>query len=165
MNNKYKYKISIIIVNYNVEYFLDQCLDSVTKGIQNLSAEVFVVDNCSVDGSVEMVKLKYPDFRLIENKDNVGFSKANNQAIEIAQGEYILLLNPDTVVEEDTFFKTVQFMDKHPDSGGLGVRMIDGKGVFLPESKRGLPTPAVAFYKFSGFLHCFQNQKNLDNTI
>ncbi|MCH2230216.1 MAG: glycosyltransferase family 2 protein [Crocinitomicaceae bacterium] len=159
MNNKYKYKISIIIVNYNVEYFLDQCLDSVTKGIQNLSAEVFVVDNCSVDGSVEMVKSKYPDFRLIENKDNIGFSKANNQAIEIAQGEYILLLNPDTVVQEDTFLKTVQFMDKHADSGGLGVRMVDGKGVFLPESKRGLPTPIVAFYKIFGLSALFPKSK------
>ena len=161
MNNKYKYKISIIIVNYNVEYFLDQCLDSVTKGIQNLSAEVFVVDNCSVDGSVEMVKSKYPDFRLIENKDNIGFSKANNQAIEIAQGEYILLLNPDTVVQEDTFLKTVQFMDKHADSGGLGVRMVDGKGVFLPESKRGLPTPIVAFYKIFGLSALFPKSTSI----
>ena len=159
MTNSYKYKISIIIVNYNVEYFLDQCLDSVRKGIQNISAEVFIVDNCSVDGSIEMVKKKYPEFTLIENKDNVGFSKANNQAIEISQGQYILLLNPDTVVEEDTFKKTVEFMDARPESGGLGIRMIDGKGKFLPESKRGLPTPMVAFYKIFGLSALFPKSK------
>lgn len=159
MNSNYKYKLSVIIVNYNVEYFLDQCLDSVRKGIQNISTEVFIVDNCSVDGSIEMVKNKYPEFTLIENKDNVGFSKANNQAIQISNGEYVLLLNPDTVVEEDTFRKTVEFMDERPDSGGLGVRMIDGKGVFLPESKRGLPTPLVAFYKIFGLSSLFPKSK------
>lgn len=159
MKSEYKYKISVIIVNYNVEYFLDQCLDSVRKGIKNIDAEVFIVDNCSVDGSIEMVKSKYPEFHLIENKDNVGFSKANNQAMEISQGEYCLLLNPDTVVEEDTFLKTVEFMDAHQDSGGLGVRMIDGKGVFLPESKRGLPTPLVAFYKIFGLSALFPKSK------
>src|SRR5699024_6814541 len=140
-------RISVIIVNYNVEYFLEQCLNSVFTALKTIEGEVFVVDNNSIDGSVEMIKKHYPDVRLIENKNNLGFSKANNQAIEIAQGEYILLLNPDTVVEEDTFQQCIAFMDKHPKAGGLGVRMIDGKGKFLPESKRGLPTPAVAFYK------------------
>ncbi|MDG1147321.1 MAG: glycosyltransferase [Crocinitomicaceae bacterium] len=159
MDSNLKYKISIVIVNYNVEYFLDQCLDSVRKGIKDISAEVFIVDNCSVDGSIEMVKSKYPEFTLIENKDNVGFSRANNQAIRQASGEYILLLNPDTVVEEDTFSKTVRFMDERPDSGGLGVRMIDGKGIFLPESKRGLPTPLVAFYKIFGLSSLFPKSK------
>jgi len=138
---------------------LDQCLDSVRKGIKDLSAEVFIVDNCSVDGSIEMVKAKYPEFHLIENKDNVGFSKANNQAIDISNGQYVLLLNPDTVVEEDTFSKTLGFMDEQIDSGGLGVRMIDGKGLFLPESKRGLPTPLVAFYKIFGLSSVFPKSK------
>ena len=99
MPSQYKYKISVIIVNYNVEFFLEQCLNSVKKALENVSGEVFVVDNNSIDGSVEMVRLKFPEINLISNKDNRGFSKANNQAIEISQGEYILLLNPDTVVE------------------------------------------------------------------
>lgn len=153
------YKLSIIIVNYNVEYFLDQCLDSVVKAIEHVSAEVIIVDNNSVDGSLLMLKNKYPQFKLIANQFNGGFSKANNQAIHVAQGEYVLLLNPDTVVEEDTFSKTIAFMDEHPNAGGLGVRMIDGKGRFLPESKRGLPTPMVAFYKIFGLSSLFPKSK------
>ncbi len=92
-------KLSIIIVNYNVEYFLEQCVNSVLKALSEIKGEIIVVDNCSIDGSVEMVKNKFPEVNLIENKENTGFAKANNQAIEIASGEYILLLNPDTVVE------------------------------------------------------------------
>ena len=159
MRPDFKYKISVIVVNYNVEFFLEQCLNSVKKALENVSGEVFVVDNNSIDGSVEMVRLKFPEINLIANKDNRGFSKANNQAIEISQGEYILLLNPDTVVEEDTFSKVISFMDNHPDAGGLGVRMLDGKGVFLPESKRGLPTPTVAFYKIFGLSKLFPKSK------
>lgn len=109
-----------------------------------------------------MVKLKFPQVILIENKVNVGFSKANNQAMKLAKGEYILLLNPDTVVEESTFEKTVDFMDQHDDAGGLGVYMIDGKGNFLPESKRGLPTPWVAFYKIFGLSKLFPNSKKFN---
>lgn len=157
--NKTSLRISVIIVNYNVEYFLEQCLNSVFDALKNVEGEVFVVDNNSIDGSVEMVKEKFPEAHLIGNKDNVGFSKANNQAMRIANGEYVLLLNPDTVVEEDTFQKCVDFMDAHPQGGGLGVRMIDGKGQFLPESKRGLPTPAVAFYKIFGFSRLFPKNK------
>lgn len=159
MEPKFTYKLSVIIVNYNVEYFLEQCLNSVKTALTNVSGEVFVVDNNSIDQSVEMVKTKFPEYHLIANKDNRGFSKANNQAMEICQGEYILLLNPDTVVEEDTFEKVVAFMDAHPDAGGLGVRMLDGKGKFLPESKRGLPTPKVAFYKIFGFSRLFPKSK------
>jgi GT2 family glycosyltransferase len=123
--------------------------------MKDVSCELFVVDNNSIDGSLDMVRTKFPDVQLIANKDNVGFSKANNQAMRIAKGEYVLLLNPDTVVEEDTFKKVVDFMDKTPEAGGLGVRMLDGKGKFLPESKRGLPTPAVAFYKIFGISKLF----------
>ncbi|MBL7941568.1 MAG: glycosyltransferase, partial [Flavobacteriales bacterium] len=125
------------------------------RAVKGLEAEIFVVDNNSVDGSVAMVKEKFPSVTLIENKENTGFSKANNQAMRVAQGEYMLLLNPDTVVEDDTFSKVIRFMDQHPDAGGLGVRMVDGKGKFLPESKRGLPTPATAFYKISGISKLF----------
>lgn len=148
-------KLSIIIVNYNVKYFLEQCLYSVRKASNHLDMEVIVVDNNSVDGSNEMLRDKFPEVKLIENTVNTGFSVANNQGIRIAQGEYILLLNPDTVVQEDTFEKICRFMDEHPDAGGLGVKMIDGKGNFLPESKRGLPTPMVAFYKIFGLARIF----------
>jgi GT2 family glycosyltransferase len=157
--NNFPFKISVIIVNYNVEYFLEQCLNSVFKALENISGEVFVVDNNSIDGSVEMVRQKFPQAILIANKDNRGFSKANNQAMAIAKGEYQLLLNPDTVVEEDTLLKVVQFMDENPQAGGLGVRMLDGKGNFLPESKRGLPTPTVAFYKIFGLAAIFPKSK------
>ncbi len=152
-------KLSIIIVNYNVKFFLEQALLSVEKATRTLSAEVFVVDNNSVDGSVEMLKEKFPNVRLIANKDNTGFSKANNQAIKISTGEYVLLLNPDTVVEEDTFEKVIRFMDSTPDAGGLGVKMLDGTGKFLPESKRGLPTPMVAFHKIFGLSALFPSSK------
>jgi len=155
-------KLSIIIVNYNVRYFLEQALLSVEQATKNLTTEVFVVDNNSVDDSVEMIKKKFPAVQLIANTDNPGFSKANNQAIRIAKGEYILLLNPDTVVEEDTFDKCVAFMDKTPDAGGLGVKMIDGAGNFLPESKRGLPTPTVAFYKAFGLSKIFPKSKTFN---
>jgi GT2 family glycosyltransferase len=156
-------QLSVIIVNYNVEHFLEQCLLSVRSACQGLEAEVFVVDNQSVDGSCAMVRERFPDVNLIENQDNVGFSKANNQAIHLAQGRYILLLNPDTVVEEDTFTKVVEFMDAHPNAGGLGVRMVDGKGRFLPESKRGLPTPWVAFCKISGIYRVFKSTKRFNH--
>lgn len=152
-------KLSVIIVNYNVKYFLEQCLLSVQKASKNMAVEVFVVDNNSVDGSCDMVREKFPEVKLIENKINTGFSRANNQAIQQSNGEYVLLLNPDTVVEEDTFNKVVSFMDAHPDAGGLGVHMIDGKGNYLPESKRGLPTPAVAFYKIFGLSALFPKSK------
>lgn len=148
-------KLSIVIVNYNVKYFLEHCLHAVYKAIHGLETEVFVVDNNSVDGSVEMVLAKFPWVRLVANRDNVGFSKANNQAIKMSSGEYVLLLNPDTVVEEDTFHKIVEYMENHPEAGGLGVKMVDGKGNFLPESKRGLPTPGVAFYKIFGLSKLF----------
>ncbi len=152
-------KLSVVIVNYNVQHFLEQCLYSVRKATKSIACEIWVVDNNSVDGSLEMLKEKFPEVKLIENKKNVGFSAANNQAIKQATGEYILLLNPDTVVEEETFTKTIAFMDSHPDAGALGVKMIDGTGHFLPESKRALPTPEVAFYKIFGLAYLFPKSK------
>ncbi len=152
-------KLSVIIVNYNVEAFLEQCLRSVIKALERTNGEVIVVDNASVDGSVEMVRKEFPAVHLIANQENLGFSKANDQAIEVAKGEYVLLLNPDTVVEEDSFEKVIAFMDEHPDAGGVGVKMLDGKGRFLPESKRALPTPEVAFYKIFGLSALFPRSK------
>lgn len=148
----YSMKLSIVIVSYNVKHFLDQCLYSVQTAIKSIDAEVFVVDNLSGDGSCEMVREKYSWVNLIENKKNTGFAVANNQAIRLSQGEYVLLLNPDTLVQEQTFHRCIAFMDSHPNAGALGIKMIDGKGNYLPESKRGLPTPAVAFYKISGLI-------------
>jgi O-antigen biosynthesis protein len=152
-------KLSVILVNYNVKYFLEQALLSVRKASANLSVEVFVVDNNSVDGSVAMVAEKFPEVKLIANTVNTGFSRANNQAMLLAQGQYVLLLNPDTIVQEDTFEKVTAFMDQHPEAGGLGVKMIDGSGRFLPESKRGLPSPAVAFYKIFGLSALFPRSR------
>ena len=152
-------QLSVIIVNYNVKHFLLQCLQSVYAAVNDLEMEVFVVDNVSKDGSVEAVRAAFPHVKLIANTENVGFSKANNQAIAQATGEYILILNPDTVVAEDTFVKCIAHMLSFKDTGCLGVHMIDGKGVFLPESKRGLPTPEVAFYKMFGFSSLFPKSK------
>jgi O-antigen biosynthesis protein len=151
--------LSVIIVNYNVQAMLEQTLLSVYKAIGDLKVEVIVVDNHSADDSCGMVKDKFREVLLIENKDNVGFSKANNQGILIAKGKNILLLNPDTVLSEDSLYKTNNYLNNHKDVGALGVRMIDGRGVFLPESKRGLPTPTVAFYKMSGLAKIFPNSK------
>lgn len=159
-------RLSVIIVNYNVKHFLEQCLLSVraaitasSQGGKGIDAEVFVVDNNSVDGSQDMLRQKFPDVILIDSKVNLGFSAGNNLAMRKAEGEYILLLNPDTVVEETTFHKCLEFMDAHPDAGALGVQMIDGEGRFLPESKRGLPTPWVAFYKIFGLSRLFPKSK------
>jgi len=152
-------KLSVIIVNYNVKYFIEQCLHSVLKAIKNIEAEVIVVDNNSVDSSCVMIPERFPSVKLIKNNANFGFSKANNQGIKQSTGEYILLLNPDTIVQEDSFIKCIGFLDQHPEAGALGVKMIDGKGNFLPESKRALPTPLVAFYKIFGFSAFFPKSK------
>jgi O-antigen biosynthesis protein len=150
-----KYDLSVVIVNYNVVFFLEQCLNSVFAASKNLNVQVFVVDNNSVDGSINMLKENFSSVILIENKENVGFSKANNQGIKRANSPYVILLNPDTVIEEDTFDKCIDFMNSNADCGGLGLRMLDGKGNFLPESKRGFPSPSVAFYKIFGLSYLF----------
>ena len=152
--------LSVIIVSYNVRYYLDQCIQSVWEAAEDLSIEVIVVDNQSSDDSVSYIQEKYKDqVILIANTVNTGFSKANNQGIDISQGRYVLLLNPDTIVSEETFKTCINFMDAHPDAGALGVKMIDGTGTFLPESKRSLPTPWVSFYKIFGLASLFPNNK------
>jgi len=157
-------RLSIIIVNYNVKYFLEQALHSVQNAMLNVAGkvEVFVVDNNSEDESVSLIKEKFNWVQLIENTKNVGFSKANNQAITVAKGDYILLLNPDTVIEEETLSKVLAFMNEHTQAGALGVKMIDGAGNFLPESKRGLPTPFVAFCKIFGLSTLFPKSKKFN---
>ena len=140
-------ELSIIIVSYNVKEYLRNCLYSVKRAAEGIEHKVFVVDNNSKDGSPEMVRTEFPGVTLIANSTNRGFSFANNQAVRISSGEYILLLNPDTITGEDTLVKCLKFMEEHPDAGILGVKMVNGEGVFLPESKRALPTPATAFFK------------------
>ena len=143
-------KLSVIIVSYNVKYFLSACLQSVYEAAKDIESEVIVVDNNSSDGSVNMLRQHFPGVKIIANDFNAGFSKANNQALTIAGGQYFLLLNPDTIVEEDCFSKCLAYMDDHPLAGGMGVKMVDGSGRFLPESKRGLPTPYVSLFKNLG---------------
>ncbi len=148
-------QLSIVIVSYNVRYFLEQCLLSVERATAGMETETWVVDNNSADDSVELVRRRFPWVRVIANAHNPGFSIANNQALRQCSGKYQLLLNPDTLVEEDTFRRCFEFSEAHPELGGLGVRMIDGSGRFLPESKRGLPTPWVAFTKAFGLARIF----------
>ena len=154
--------ISVVIVNYNVRHFLHQTLQSVERAKEGLHIETWVVDNNSVDDSVAMVKEDFPQVKLIENKDNPGFSIANNQAIKQCQGKYVLLLNPDTVLQEDTLKVCMDFMDKHEDCGAVGAKMIDGGGNFLPESKRGFPSPWVSFCKATGLSTIFSKSKTFN---
>lgn len=137
------------------------CLLSVREAMKNIDAEVFVVDNQSSDDSCAMVRQEFPEVKLIANKDNVGFAKANNQAIKRSKGQYVLLLNPDTIVGEDCFKKLIAFMDVHPEAGGLGLYMADGGGNYLPESKRGFPTPWRAACKLFGLTGFFPSSKAL----
>jgi len=143
-------QLSVIILNYNVRYFLELCLLSVQRAIQNLDAEIIVVDNNSLDDSCQMVKKIFPNVILIENKENEGFPKGNNRGVKLARGQYICILNPDTVVAEDTFLKILNTKNGPLNTGIIGCKLIDGAGNFLPESKRGVPTPWVAFTKIFG---------------
>jgi GT2 family glycosyltransferase len=147
---KYNKQLSIVIVNYNVYYFLDLCLKSVQKACSEINAEIIVVDNASSDNSCKLVSKNFPEVQLICNKENVGFSKANNQGVEIASGEFVLILNPDTVVGENTFLELLQFSKKVSDLGAAGVQLVDGTGTYLPESKRGIPTLKASFNRFLG---------------
>lgn len=148
-------QLSVIILNYNVRYFLEQCVLSVEKALQNIDGEIIVVDNFSQDDSCQMIKQRFPGVKLIENKVNFGFPKGNNIGVAEAKGEYICILNPDTVVAEDTFEKVLQFAQTKTDLGIVGCKLIDGTGNFLPECKRGVPTPWVALTKIFGLYKFF----------
>ncbi len=156
------FDISVIIVNYNVKHFLNQCLQSVLRASKELQVEIIVVDNNSVDGSEAMVKKEFPTVRFIAKKSNDGFSVANNEGIRLSAGKYTLLLNPDTIVQEDTLISCFNFMESHPNAGALGVKMIDGAGKFLPESKRGFPNLWTSFCKLSGLSSLFKKSKRLN---
>ena len=143
-------KICIVIVSYNVCQLLDECLQSVKRALQGIDGEIYVVDNLSTDGTVETLQPRHPNVHFIANKQNVGFACANNQAIRCTDSEYVLLLNPDTVVYENTLRGVLDFMDQHPEAGGAGVRMLTREGKPAPESRRAIPTPWVAMLKMLG---------------
>ena len=148
-------RLSVIIVNYNVKHYLWQCLDSVQRAARGLDVETWVVDNASTDGSIDFLRLQFPDVHYVENTENVGFARANNQAIRESTGELVLLLNPDTFIAEDTLQHCIQFFEQHPQAGALGIHMVNRDGSFARESRRGLPTPATSFYKVLGLNRLF----------
>lgn len=152
-------QLSVIILNYNVRYFLEQCVLSVQEALSGIEGEIIVVDNNSDDDSCDMMKTRFPDVTLIENKENSGFPKGNNIGVALARGKYVCILNPDTVVAEDTFVKILAFAEKQKNLGIVGCKLIDGTGNFLPESKRGIPTPWVSFTKIFGLYKIFPNQR------
>ncbi|MCM1108032.1 MAG: glycosyltransferase family 2 protein [Clostridium sp.] len=152
-------KLSIVIVNYNVKYYLEQCLYSVRRAMEGVDCEVWMVDNASTDGSVAYIRERFPEVKCISNMENAGFSRANNQAIRCSQGEYVLLLNPDTILGEHTLHECLNFMDAHPEAGGCGVGMLKADGGFAWESRRGLPTPFTSFCKMSGLCALFPRSR------
>jgi GT2 family glycosyltransferase len=144
--------LSIIIVNYNVKHLLEQCLLSVQKAIAGISAEVIVIDNASTDDSMDYLAPLFPWVKFTWNNENAGYARANNMGLKEAAGNYILFLNPDTILKEDTLQKSIAFMNADPRAGALGIKMYNGEGIYLPESKRGFPSP---FYKLSGITALF----------
>ena len=152
-------KLTIIIVSYNVRQYIDQCLQSVYKALRDIDAEIIVVDNQSVDDTVSYIKANYPQVRVIESGGNVGFACANNMGIRQSESEYVLLLNPDTVVAENTLREVVNFMDAHETVGGAGVQMLNADGTRAMESRRGRPTPLVSFYKMCGLADLFPRSR------
>ena len=154
-------KLSVIIVNFNVKYYVEQCLNSLNRALQGIDSEIFVVDNHSKDDSVGYITHRFRNVTVIDCNHNLGFARANNIAIRCSEGEYVLLLNPDTIVCEDTIEKCLAFMDTHPKAGGAGVLMFNPDGTYAPESRRGLPTPLTSFYKMSGLCSRFPNSRTL----
>ena len=148
-------ELTVVIVNYRVKYLLEQTLRAVEQAIGNMSCEIVVVDNLSGDDSIEFSRQRHPQVTFIENKDNVGFARANNQAIMQAHGEFTLILNPDTIITPQCLQEGIAWMRSHPKCGAIGARMMDADGVFLPESKRAFPTPWVSFCKIFGLSKLF----------
>ena len=143
-------RLSVVIVSYQVKDLLHQCLCSVERAIDGIDADILVVDNASTDGTVDMVRQWHPSVKLIASQENLGFGKANNLAVSQSDSEHILFLNPDTVLPEDNLTEALAVMDADTGIGSMGCRMIDGAGEFLPESKRGMPTPMIALYRLIG---------------
>lgn len=161
INNKMD--LSVIIVSYNVSDLLRNCLRSVYKACENIDSEIFVIDNNSSDDSYSMIRREYPGIILISNPVNAGYAAANNQALRIARGKYALLLNPDTLVNMNSFALCINFMNSHIDAGALGVKMTDGAGLYLPESKRTLPSLSSTFSKSFGLSRLFPDSKKFNS--
>ena len=153
--------LSVIIVNYNVKYFLEQCLCSVQKAIAGMQAEVIVIDNNSTDESVAFLQHNFPWVRLVANSINTGYAKANNQGWYMSGGDMVLFLNPDTILSEDCLKKSVAALKEDPRRGALGIHMLDGSGRFLPESKRGFPSPVASLFKLLGLTKIFPHSKKI----
>ncbi len=152
-------KLTVIIVNYNVKHFVEQCVDSLDKALKGIDSEVYVVDNHSKDDSVRYLRNRCRHVHIIDSNHNLGFARANNIVIRQTHSEYVLLLNPDTFVGEDTIREAVAFMDEHPDAGAVGVRMYNADGTVAMESRRGLPTPLTSLYKMCGLCSRFPKSK------
>ena len=152
-------KLSVIIVSYKVKFYAEQCLLSLKKAIKGIEAEIYVVDNHSNDGSVEFLTERFPDIHIINSNHNLGFSRANNLAIKQSSGQYVLLLNPDTIVGENTIKTVLEFMEQHPKAGGAGVKMLKDDGTAAMESRRGLPTPLTSLYKMTGLCACYPQSR------
>lgn len=152
-------KLSVVILNYNVKHFLEVCVKSVQKALQNIDSELIVVDNASTDGSKEMMQSCFPGITYLYQQENAGFPKGNNIGVALAKGEFICILNPDTIVAEDTFEILLHKYEQLENPGIIGCRLIDGSGQFLAESKRGTPTPWVAFTKVVGLYKVFPRSK------
>src|SRR5215471_7109499 len=154
-------ELSIVIVNYNVKHFLEQCLCSVEKAIKvgQINSEIIVIDNHSKDNSLSYLKPLFPCVKFVCNEKNVGFSKACNQAFAVSSGKYVLFLNPDTILAEDCIAKCISFLQSNPDAGAVGVKMLDGHGKFLKESKRAFPSPVTSLFKLFGFAQAFPKSK------
>ncbi|MDP4264134.1 MAG: glycosyltransferase [Bacteroidota bacterium] len=152
-------QLSVIIVNYNVRHFLEQCLFSVQKAVAGIDAQIMVIDNNSSDGSIAYLQPRFTSVNFLANQENIGFARACNQGIKPAKGKFILFLNPDTIVPEDCFQKCMDFLDSHPDAGALGIKMLDGSGKFLKESKRSFPSPLTSMYKLFGLARLFPRSK------
>ncbi|MEO8403374.1 MAG: glycosyltransferase [Chitinophagaceae bacterium] len=155
--------LSIIIVNYNVKHFLEQCLYSVQKANAGIQAEVIVVDNHSVDNSIDYLQPNFPTVKFVVNSENVGFAKACNQGLQLSTGKYILFLNPDTIVPEDCFQQCISFLNSHIEIGAIGIKMLDGRGNFLKESKRSFPSPSTSLYKLFGLARLFPKSKTFSS--
>ncbi|MBQ1774271.1 MAG: glycosyltransferase family 2 protein [Prevotella sp.] len=152
-------KLTVVIVNYNVKYYIDQCLHSLRKALEDIDAEVYVVDNHSRDGSVAYIKKRHPKVHVVSSNHNLGFSRANNIAIRQSESEYVLLLNPDTIVGEGTIRETLSFMDAHPEAGATGVKMLNRNGSNALESRRGLPSPMTSLYKLLGLCNRYPKSR------
>jgi GT2 family glycosyltransferase len=154
-----KIDISIVIVNYNVKDFLLQCLRSIEKSITKRKYEIIVVDNNSIDESIEFLSPLFEKVDFISLNDNLGFGKANNVGFDKASGKYLLILNPDTIISEDTLDKMYDFMELNPEIGISGCKVLNQDGSFQVTCRRGFPTPWASFTKLFGLQNTFPNSK------